>query len=227
MVKHPVISVNKLGEYIVCRAARQRALLRQRKYPDPDFKLGTFHREAMDAIQQYLASGAIDPRTIENTLNSLNQRAPTKIGSIRRIDSNIDRLESFGEMLDDIDLKTADAEIGSNVRKMKVSGVEISVRPEIILRGVGPKGQELVGAMKLQMTAETHFNTEAAGYVSALVQEYCRRFLTRGDEIVHAPYCQVIDVGNETVHSGVKATTRRMRDIEAACQNISDLWPSV
>ena len=227
MVKNPAISVNKLGEYLVSRAARQRALLRQRKNPDPDFTLGAFHREAVDAIQEYLADGAIDTRPIENALNSLNQKTPEKIGTIRRIGSNIERLEGFMEMLDDVDFKNASTEAGRKSGSMKIRGVEISVRPEIVLRGRGPRGQDLIGAMKLQMSASTNFSEEAAGYVSAAVQEYCKRFLVHNNEVVHAPYCQVIDVGNRIVHAGVKATAKRMRDIEAECQNIIALWPSI
>ena len=227
MVNSPVISVNKLGEYLVCRAARQRSLLRQRKHPDEDFQIGTYHREAIDAIQQYLADGAIDPRPLENALNSLNQMPTGKIGTMRRINSNIERLERFGEMLDDVDLKNAAAGLGANSGRMKIGGVDISVRPEIILRGVGPKKQKLVGALKLQMSASTSFNEEAAGYVSATVQEYCRRFLSENDEVVYAPYCQVVDVGNGIIHPGVRSITKRMRDIESECQNIAALWPSI
>ena len=131
-------------------------------------------------------------------------------------------------MLDDIDLKGGVPEIGeASPEKMTVLGVEISVRPEIILRGTGPKGQSLVGAIKLQMSVSANFNEEAAGYVSAAVQEYCRRSLVTDNEIVHAPYCQVIDVGNRVIHPGVKATARRMKEIEAACLNIAALWPSI
>ena len=228
MITEPVISVNKLGEYIVSRGARQRTLLRQRKYPSPEFNIGMFHHEATDAIQMYLAGGGIDPRPLENALNSLNQMTPEKIGTMRRINSNVERLERFVEMLDDIDLKGADADMGANSpERMKICGVQISVRPEIILRGTGPKGQKLIGAIKLQLSASTKFNKEAAGYVSASVQEYCKRFLVNDNEIVYAPYCEVIDIGNEIVYGGVKATAQRMKDIEAECQNIAALWPSI
>ena len=228
MINDPIVSVNKLGEYIVSRAARQRFLLQQRKYPNPEFNVGMYHREAADAIQTYLAGEGIDPRPLEIALNSLDQKTPEKIGAIRRIHSNVARLERFQEMLDDIDLKGANAEMGANSpEKMNILGVGISVRPEIILRDTGPKGRKLVGAIKLQLSASANFDSEAAGYVSAAVQEYCKRFLVNDDEVVHAPYCQVIDVGNGIVHPGVRAAARRMKDIEASCQNIAALWPSI
>ena len=70
------------------------------------------------------------------------------------------------------------------------------------------------------MSASTSFDEEAAGYVSAAVQEYCRRSISVDDEVVHAPYCRVIDIGNGIVHPGVRSTRQRLRDIEAECQNI-------
>ena len=228
MVKLPVISVNKLGEYLICRAARKRSLLHQRKYPDPDFQVGRYYQETEDAIQKYMTTGAVDPRLIENELNSLYQKTPEKSGTARRIASNIERLECFEDMLDDIDLTDIGSTAGSSRAKhMKICGVAISVRPEIILRGVGPRKQKLIGALKLQLTKSTDFDEEAARYVSVLVQEYCKCHLVQDNEIVHAPYCKVIDVGNEIVHPGVKSRKRRMRDIEAECQNISAIWASI
>lgn len=228
MVNDPTISVNKLAEYIVSRGLRQRAILSQRKYPDPDFNVGMFHRESVEAIQRYVAGGAIDPSPVDTALIILNQMVPEKIGTIRRIGSNITRLEQFQEMLDDIDLKGGSPELGENSpQKLVIRNVSISVRPEIILRGQGPKNKNLVGGVKLQMASSGKFNEEAAGYVSALLQEYCKQFVADHDEVVYAPYCQVIDVGNGIVYPGVKSVAQRMKNIEADCQNIFDLWPSI
>jgi hypothetical protein len=105
--------------------------------------------------------------------------------------------------------------------------VEISVRPEIILRGQGPKGKKLVGAWKLHFS-KTHPHTEAsAGYVSAVVQEFCRLHVATDDETVNPAYCKVIDIASGKVFPGVKSTTQRMKDVAAECQNIAALWPTI
>ena len=65
MVNKPSISVNKLGEYIISRGARQRKILHDRKYPDPDFQPGMYYREAAEAIKLYIAHGAIDPSPLD------------------------------------------------------------------------------------------------------------------------------------------------------------------
>lgn len=228
MLNTPSISVNKLAEYIVSRGARQRQILKDRKYPDDDFNIGMYHREAAEAVSQYLAGGAIDPAPITAKLSVLAQAAPDKIGTARRVNANIDALERFLEMLDDIDLLGATPTLGSNNSpKLPFHNVQISVRPEIILRGVGPKNQKCVGAVKFHFSKTRPMDEEVAGYVSALVQEYSKLHLLDDDEIVHPSYCQVIDVASGKIFAGVKATAKRMKDVAAECQNIAALWPSI
>lgn len=228
MATNPSISVNKLAEYIVSRGARQRKILSDRKYPDPDFKAGIYHREAAEAVAQYLTAGAIDTSPLTRQLRLLEQMPSEKVGTARRISANIDAIERFSEMLDDIDLDKTNPSLGSNyAEKLTFHNVEISVRPEIILRGDGPKGKKLVGAVKLHFSKTRPHNEESAGYVSAIVQEFCRLHVATNDEIVNPTYCFVIDVASGTVFPGVKSTAARMKDVAAECQNISGLWSTI
>lgn len=228
MINKPSISVNKLGEYITSKGARQRKILHDRKYPDPDFQKGMYHREASDAVAQYIAAGAIDPSPLDKVLYSLAQLTPDKVGTARRINANIDALERFSTMLDDIDLMGAEPELGAHSPpKLTFHNVEISVRPEIVLRTT-VKGKTYVGAIKLHFSKSHPHTEESAGFVSAAVNEYCRvHVVGYGDAIVNPAFCQVIDVASGTVFPGVKATKLRLNDISAECQNIAALWPTI
>jgi hypothetical protein len=229
MISQANISVNKLAEFIVSRGARQREILRQRKYPDPDFSIGMYHREASEAASQYLAAGAQDPEPLRRRIQSLSQSTSDKVGTARRANANIDAIETLLDMLDDIDLLDAEPSLGGNTApKIRRFNVDISVRPEIIMRGSLGKGKRGVGALKLHFS-KTHPHTEeTAGYVSAIVQEYCGTHLVHDDdEGVNPKYCQVIDVASGTVFGGVKSTMKRMKDVDAACQNIAALWPTI
>jgi hypothetical protein len=227
-VKSPTLSVNKLAEYVCSRAGRQRRILYERKYPDPEFSAGMFHREAAEAVTRYLADGCVDATPITKELGVLGQLKPSKIGTARRINANIDALDRFADMLDDIDFQGADATLGAhNPTPLTFHGVKVSVRPEIILRATGPKKQQMVGAVKLHFTKTHCHDGESAGYVSAAVQEYLRCHVIQGDEIVAPQLCPVIDIGSGTVFPGVRAISNRLKDIEAACQNIHALWPSI
>jgi hypothetical protein len=227
MVNNPSISINKLGEYIISRAARQRKILHDRKYPDPDFQMGAYHREASEAVSQYISNGAIDITPIERALRVLSQQTPEKIGTARRINANIDALETFSSMLDDINLEGANPFIGSQSGPvLTYQNVTISVRPEIVLRSTVKK-KRYVGALKLHFSKTHPHNEESAGYVSAALNEFCRVHLVQDDEIVNPTFCKLIDVASGKVFDGVKSTKKRLADIAAECQNIAALWPTI
>lgn len=228
MVKQPSISVNKMAEYITSRGARQRQILKDRKYPDEDFNIGMYHREATDAVVEYLLAGAVDQGPIIARIKQLKQLPADKVGTARRINSNIDALERFQGMLDDIDFKGAELTRGPHhAPKLVIHNVEISVRPEIVLTTEGPKGKVYVGAVKLHFSKQRPHTEESAGYVSAMLQEWCQSHMIADAEIVHPDCCFVIDVASGQVFKGVKATAKRMKDITAECENIAVLWDAI
>lgn len=226
-INEPRISVNKLAEFMVSKAARQRKLLRDRKYPDPDFQMGMFHREASEAVAQYLVSDQLSTAPIDNQIAIIKQQAPAAIGTTRRLNSNIEAMERFLEMLDDFDFGSAVAEHGEHApQKLTFHGVQVSVRPEIILRGT-VKGKAAIGGIKLHFAKGFEMTDETAGFVSAAVQEFCARHIATDDEVVNPAYCQVFDIGSGNVFPGVKSIKSRLRDIEDTCRNIADIWPNI
>jgi hypothetical protein len=222
----PRISVNKLAEYIVSKGGRQRQILRDQKFPT-EYK-GPYYKEAAEPIAAVLADNLEDLTPITKAINVLNQMQPEKIGTQRRINSNIDALESFEAMLDEIDFQGATPSLGAHTSgKLKIQNVEISVRPEIILRGKGGKsGKKLVGGAKLHFPRTFRLTEDAAGYVSAIVQEFLKAYYSADGE-PHGPYCPVLDIGSQTFFAGVKSTAARMKDVAAECRNIAGLWPTI
>lgn len=227
MVAEPRISANKLAEYLIRRAAKQRKLLHERKYPDPDFNQGAYYREAAEAATLFVADGADDVPKLMQRIQVLQQQNPEKVGTARRLKSNIDALQKFEGMLDELDLKGGVPELGTNkATPLVYYGVQVSVRPEIILRCSGPKGKKYIGALKFNFSTGFVHNEESAGYVSAMVQEYLRQHVV-SDEVIKSDLCQVIDVGGQNIFPGVKSTAQRLADVEAECQNIAGLWPGI
>ncbi len=152
---------------------------------------------------------------------------PEKIGTQRRIAANLDALESFLLMLDAVDLKGANTRLGDqSPPRLTIHGVEISVRPEVVLTAIGKSNAPLVGALKLHFPRTFSLTEDSAGYVSAILQEWSKTHLA-DEGAVNGSMCPVIDVGSHTVYPGVKATTARMKDVEAICQNIAALWPTI
>lgn len=223
-VSNPRISINKLAEFITVKAGRQREILRDQKYPT-DFK-GPYYREATEAISTCISSNLADMSGIHKTISILGQSNPDKIGTQRRINANLDALETFESMLDAVDLKGAAPSLGAPFpEKLVVQNVEISVRPEVMLR-LEAKANVHIGALKLHFPRTFSLNEDASGYVSAILQRWCADCLP-DDGVTSAPLCFVIDVGAKNVWPGVKATAKRMKDVEAYCQNIAALWPTI
>lgn len=130
-------------------------------------------------------------------------------------------------MLDMVDFFGGYPELGPHSPpKITRFGVDISVRPEIILRGTGKKGAPLIGAVKVHYSKTRPLNQESAGYVSAIAQQFCKEVMPDDGE-AYAPYCFVIDLGSMRVYPGVKSTTQRMKDVDAECRNIAALWPTI
>jgi hypothetical protein len=217
--------VNKLAEFMVAKPRRQRQILRDQKYPT-DFK-GMFYRDATEAIASYIASNLEKASIITTAISILSQKRPEKIGTRRRIDANIDALEAFQEMVDVIDLKSAIPSLGSNSPpRLTIRNVEISVRPDIILHVPGKSGVQLTGAIKLHFPMTNSLGVSGEGFVSAMLQRWLRDHIPEDGEPSPA-FCYAIDVGAKSVGKGVAATKARFADIEATCQNIVALWPTI
>lgn len=220
----PRISLNKLCEFMTVGPARQRRIIRDQKYP-PDYQV-VYYREAQEAIAQCIASSLEDIASIDRQIALLNQQSPDSVGAQRRLASNVDALEAFLDMIDDIDLRGATPSLGANqAPRLSVRNVEISVRPEIVLRAEG-RTQPLIGGIKLHFPRTNSLNEDAAGFASAVLQEWCVATMAN-DGTASGPHCFVIDVGSRRVHAGVRSTARRLEGIQAACQTIHALWPTI
>jgi hypothetical protein len=104
------ISINKLGEYITSKAARQRSILYNQKYP-PDY-VTPFYDDASEAISLFIASGMEKPSILENRINVLSQ---TPVNTTwRRTLGNIEAIETFMGLIDDLDLSGLSCRLGAN-----------------------------------------------------------------------------------------------------------------
>ena len=222
--QRPRISINKLAEFMLAKGARKRQILKDQKFPS--FK-GIYYREASEAVGSCVASGLENVAVVTNQISVLEQMSSDKIGTQRRIAANLDALEAFLGMLDSVVFSGAEPRLGAtSAPLLTVHGIDISVRPEVILAGKAKSKEPLIGAMKIHFPRTFSLNTDSAGYVSAVTQEWCKVHLYDQGQSFGA-YCSVIDVGSKTVFPGVKATVARMKDVEAECQNIAALWPSI
>lgn len=208
------------------KAGRQGQILRGQKYP-PDY-ITSYYRDAQESISLFIADSMEDIRILENRIKILEQQNTQNIYETRRVTGNIEAIEGFMKMIDEIDLKNAVPKLGGEAQpqKLKIYGVEVSVRPEIILNAEGARGKQLIGGVKLHFPKTNPLNEEAGGYISTALQMYLDSFL-QSTGVPSAKHCLTIDIASGKVYEGVTAITQRKKDVEAACEQIFNLWPSI
>ncbi len=216
----PRISVNKLGEYITSKANRQRNILYDQKYP-ADY-ITAYYKDAEEAISLFIAKGMADLSILENRIQSLGQEKAEKIWQQRRALGNIDAIETFMNIMDDLDLDGAAPALGGHQPpKLMIRNVEVSVRPEVTLVRKG-----LVGGIKLHFPKTSPLSADSAGYITATTQMFCDAHLASQGAADHR-LCSVVDLASGAVYAGAKAIKQRKKDIDAACDQIFNLWPTI
>jgi hypothetical protein len=218
----PRISVNKLGEYLTASPRRRRSIIADQKRPKT-FQTARY-TEAQDAIAEFLQAGASDYTGLQKALELLRNKTPVSDWDSDRIDLCVEAIERLMDF-DSFDfLEGLCASLGSvNAPKLVVSGVSISVRPEVILRGTDKKGRSIIGAVKLYIGKSIPLKDDSAAYVATTLHQYVERFLENQGTVAYKN-CHVLDVFAGTAFHAPKAYQARRGDINAACEEIARSW---
>jgi hypothetical protein len=67
---------------------------------------------------------------------------------------------------------------------------------------------------------------ESAGYVSAISTRFCDAYLADEGE-PDSRLCFVLDLASAQLYPGVKSTRQRLKDVDAACEQIFNLWDTI
>lgn len=229
----PYMTLNKFAEYVSlpgAAALRRRRILEMIKFPEPGAPL--WYAEGRSEIASKLAADdtealvAVAKRLLLDKTGSpfaLELREKSA-DAIRTFLSN-----SLGHLtaLEGMELTVARGP-GEEFPKLLIEGVEISVAPDLIVRGEA-KGEKIVGLVKFHIVASQPL-TEYAGSIGCTVLEkYAREHYLREDEKVSLEHCLLVDVFNTAnpVFSAPKSFKKRWREIADTCIEIANLWPRI
>ena len=222
---NPRISVNKLGEYLVATASRRRAIIKGQKHPS-DFVVARYH-EAVAVIKEFILGGGTDLSIIDNAMLQLNSRKASSTWTAQDKTLSIEALEAFKHVWPNLGLARFKFEEGpTTASPIVVEGVEVSVRPEILLSGTRRDGSACSGALKIYLAKSFPFEGEAGSYVATTVHLYLTDVLRPGD-FPEPGACIVLDVFGGKIFEAPKSFKRRREDISAACQEISRGWAAM
>jgi hypothetical protein len=225
LMKYPVrddprISLSKLAEYAVASAARRRTLLQDQRYPS-SFKAAPYS-EAYAAFAEALIDGG-NPADVDAYIDEWRSRKPASRFQSKASALCIAAATAFKKLLADGALAGLTFEDGLREAYIDVGGVQVSVRPDVIV--TGPAG----GAVKIYLCKGSALTRDEDGrfgsgsYAAALVHQWVGTWL--GD--ASPKTCLVVDVFAGAVHRAPVHFVKRRKDLVASCKEISKLWSSI
>jgi hypothetical protein len=218
----PRISLNKLGEYMTAPAGRRRQIVKEQKYP-PTFQVIRY-TAAEDAIVKFMLKGC-DGMVLDRAKANLAARPAKSSFDKQRIALCTKAIDAFQAV--ELDLSGARI-LAAPVdhEPLMFSGVAVSVRPNVLLVAEDRKGQVKSGLLKLHFS-KTHRLDETSGdYVGAVLRKYAAERIT-GESKESPTMMRVVDVFGGLAYEAPVAMARRLRDVEAACEEIRIRWPTI
>lgn len=218
MPDNPRISINQLAKYLSASPAIRRSIIIQQKQPKTF--IVNYYDYANQPILNFLLGGCKDEEIIVKEIDSLYHKDTQSEYEEIRISVNIEAMQAVLDSYDQLDLENLVVEqIQNDCPKVMISNVDISVRPELLIKGQNKK----IGALKLYYGKNDPLSVESASYISAIVSRFIEENYTDSLE-KNLKLCQVYDIFSGMVYAAPAAIKKRYRDIEYACQEIALWW---
>lgn len=216
----PKISLNKLGEYLDATPSRRKKIIQDQQDPKPFITIR--YQDARENITSFLANDMVDEAGFLEAAQDLRDTREGTEFSLQDKRNSADAMENFLEVADLISL---DGLVAEKVDKttssiMEFAGVDVSIRPDVILKD--KETGYLKGAVKLHFSKTTPLTEKSAPYVAAALKVYLGAEDT--DSHIQPENCYVVDISTKKVFKAGKAHKNRIRDIEAACEEIEARW---
>lgn len=217
----PRVSVNKLGQYLTATPAYRKRIIHDQKHPvDPQYLR---YPEAAQAIVEFLCGGRHES-TLRYHQRRLLNAAPQSDFDAHRLALCAEALQHFLASADEVALTNAVASPAeAELPAMEVSGVTIAVRPEVILRSVDRHGCMRSGVLKLYFSKHQPLNERSGQYIATVLHAYAQQHLKQLGPVDHR-LVRVFDVFAGQVYVAPKAQTRRLGDVQLACEEIAERW---
>ncbi len=222
MNQTPRISVNKLGEYAVASPGRRRAIVKAQQEPPP--QIIPLYQRAYPVLERFFATR--DPEVIVAAADAMRATPPKSDWDAADLSNTALGLNTFLEFAHTIELPDCQITRGhmTESRKLSISGVDVSVRPDFYIRLTRRK-RPLIGAFKFHWTKgdDNSLMNEGGIYVATTLHQFLDSYYA--DEAPAAPeFCFSIDVFRRVACVAPAAFKRRREHIVAACEEIALRW---
>ena len=179
-------------------------------------------------IAQFVAQGNSDIGFIDKHIDQLLKQNPDTEFKQQNRDLCVGALKSFKLLSNQLDFTKFSTSLGPTQKSLPVpiSGVDVSVLPQVLLQGITKNGTRIVGGVKFSFPKTYPLDGESAAYLSVLVHWHCEYHLApmgRAD----LRLCRAIDVPTATAFAPPKSYKRKRQQLEEACNEITQRWPNV
>ncbi len=218
------ISVNKLSDYLISTAHSRKTIIKDQKHPKP-FKTA-YYQPAENTIINYFVSGGRNNSIIDTEIKHLRSLRNLSDYQKKRNDSNILALKNFSNTIDEI-INLEDYSItrgNTDVEKLEIAGVKISVRPEVILTSKSTNHDD-IGVIKLFFSKNNPLDEEMGDYITTITHQWVKNNLKIQKCNTPNELTFVLDVFNGKIFTTPKAFKQRLKDVKAACEEINIMWP--
>jgi hypothetical protein len=221
MPDKPRISINQLAKYLAANATMRRRIIIEQKQPKT-FMIN-YYDYAQKPIIEFLLGGCKNEEIIVKEIDALYSKDAQSEYDETRLNVNAEALQAFLDSYEKLDLDGLRVKrIQNDCPKIKISGVDISVRPEVLISG-HYKGKYIIGAIKLYYGKNDPLSDDSASYISAVVSRLVEKHFTKKYEVSNR-HCRVYDIFGGTVYVAPTSTIKRFRDVKYACQEIALRW---
>lgn len=226
---NPQLSVNQMALYLEASARKRRTIIHDNKYPDGPTVI--YYKEAADAITTFLGDD-FDPDHLEDARQILVETEPSNPQHRTRLRSCIQAINSFTELWDSR-LETMLSSLGVYAAQHNATsgnvmreGVVISLRPELYVKGQDRKKNRTKGLIKLYFGKNAPLGQQTAGAIGALCMEHLDS-KTKPAGLTHKKHIFIIDVFAQEIFNAPIAIANINSDINACCNEIATIWPTI
>ena len=219
----PKISLNQIGEYLNANPDRRKSIVHNAKYPK-NFIVARY-TTAKKIINNYIISGYDDEILMDGIKKLKEEHADSNFKEQNRILS-IELLEGLqSSILPNLDNYTIEIFKGKN-KKIKISGVQVSVNPDFIIRGKY-RGKNVIGGVKLSIAKGKTITDNLADTITVLLKEFLEYHIAKDGELVKRDLCLSVDTFRNSFFSAPNAHKRRLSHISTACEEIAMRWKEI
>lgn len=228
----PRISANQLAEYTLASPTRRQTIIRNAKFA-PTF-LVIRYSEAREIVCDFLSDGTRPVSRLHQGEADLKKQASISETDFKINDAlmSAEAVHSFASFAGDPkQIPTGFSKLtfvrpSENLPKIEISEVSVSVQIDLISRNIA---KEKCGGVVLQTSktvASKSWREEHASAVAVLVWMSLEKNL-KGYGDVDRSLCYSLDLFAKKARQAPASYKRRVKDIEAACQEIAMLWDVV